>query len=265
MIVREPETVATAESPIGPGTIPPAVATPAVPVDVSVVLPCLDEARTLERCIVTARHALAEMRATGEIIVADNGSTDASVEIAGRDGARVVHVLPKGYGAALQAGIAAARGVWVVIGDADDSYDLGHLPRLIEELSRGYDLVIGNRFAGGIQPGAMPALHRYVGNPVLSGIARALFGCPCGDVHSGLRAFSRDAILKLDLRTTGMEFASEMVVKATVRGLRIAEVPTTLVPDGRGRPSHLRTWRDGWRHLQFLLSYRLTCRQRKGT
>ena len=191
----------------------------------------------------------------GEVIVADNGSTDGSRELARAAGARVVPVEAKGYGSALMGGILAARGKYVVMGDADDSYDFSHVPRFLEKLRAGYDLVMGNRFLGGIQPGAMPALHRYLGNPVLSGIGRLFFHSPCGDFHCGLRGFSKEAIERLDLRTTGMEFASEMVVKATLHGLRIGEVPTTLSPDGRSRPPHLRSWRDGWRHLRFLLLY----------
>jgi glycosyltransferase involved in cell wall biosynthesis len=225
------------------------------PVEISVVLPCLNESLTIERCIAKARRALEGMGAIGEVIVADNGSTDGSQAIAERAGARVVPVAQKGYGAALSGGIAAARGEWVVMGDADDSYDFAHIPRIVEKLRAGYELVMGNRFLGGIQPGAMPPLHRYLGNPVLSGIGRLLFGNPCGDFHCGLRGFSREAILRLNLRTTGMEFASEMVVKATIFGLKITEVPTTLAPDGRDRPPHLRSWRDGWRHLRFLLMY----------
>jgi len=191
----------------------------------------------------------------GEVLVSDNGSTDDSINIAVRLGARVVHVEEKGYGSALMGGITAARGKYVLMGDADCSYDFGHIPRFLNKLREGYDLVMGNRFQGGVQPGAMPALHRYLGNPVLSSIGRLFFHSPCGDFHCGLRAFNRQAILDLNLQTTGMEFASEMVVKATLHGIRIGEVPTTLAPDGRSRPPHLRSWRDGWRHLRFLLIY----------
>ncbi len=200
-------------------------------------------------------RALRENRIRGEVVVADNGSTDGSREIAAQHGARVVEVSQKGYGSALMGGIAAARGTYVIMGDADDSYDFSHLPRFLEKLRQGCDLVMGNRFQGKIFPGAMPPLHRYLGNPVLSGIGRLFFRSPCRDFHCGLRGFNKEAIVRLDLRTTGMEFASEMVVKATIYGLRIAEAPTTLSPDGRSHPPHLRSWRDGWRHLRFLLLY----------
>jgi glycosyltransferase involved in cell wall biosynthesis len=225
------------------------------PIELSVVMPCLNEGETLERCIVKAQQALAASGIAGEVVIADNGSTDGSQAIAQRLGARVAPVEAKGYGSALLGGIAAARGTWVIMGDADDSYDFSHIPRFMEKLRGGCDLVMGNRFLGGIKPGAMPPLHRYLGNPVLSAIGRLFFGSPCGDFHCGLRAFRKEAIMGLGLRSTGMEFASEMVVKATVFGLSIAEVPTTLSPDGRSRPPHLRSWRDGWRHLRFLLMY----------
>jgi len=187
--------------------------------------------------------------------VADNGSTDGSQAIAQGLGARVVPVARRGYGAALIAGIAAARGRYVIMGDSDDSYDFTNLDAFVEKLRQGFDLVMGNRFRGGIKPGAMPPLHRYLGNPVLSTIGRVFFGSPVRDFHCGLRGFNRQAMLGLDLRAPGMEFASEMVVKAMVQGLRITEVPTTLSPDGRSRPPHLRSWRDGWRHLRFLLVF----------
>ena len=225
------------------------------PLELSVVLPCLNEAETLARCIEKAELAMEEHGIRGEVIVADNGSTDGSREIAERMHARVVRVEEQGYGSAVMGGIAAARGRYVIMGDADESYDFSHIPRFLEKLREGYDLVMGNRFAGGIEPGAMPALHRYLGNPVLTGVGRLFFGSPCGDFHCGLRAFSKEAITRLDLRTRGMELASEMVVKATICGLRIAEVPTTLSPDGRSGPAHLRRWRDGWRHLRFMLLY----------
>jgi hypothetical protein len=218
-------------------------------------MPCLNEAQTLEGCIRTAQKAIRALGIAGEVIVADNGSTDDSISIAERCGARVVHVKRRGYGSALLGGIQGAQGTFVLMGDADASYDFGALPTFVAKLREGYDLVMGNRFAGGILPGAMPPLHRYLGNPVLTGIGRLFFHAPCRDFHCGLRAFRRDAILRMDLRTTGMEFASEMVVKATLHGLRIAEVPTTLSPDGRDHPPHLRSWRDGWRHLRFLLMY----------
>jgi hypothetical protein len=223
--------------------------------ELSVVMPCLNEAETLEACIAKAFRSLRDHEVNGEVIVADNGSTDGSQEIAARLGARVIDVEEKGYGSALMGGIAAARGRYVIMGDADDSYDFANLGPFIETLRDGYELVMGNRFRGGIQPGAMPPLHRYLGNPVLTTVGRLFFHSPCSDFHCGLRGFSKESVLKLDLRTTGMEFASEMVVKATLRGLKIAEVPTTLSPDGRSRPPHLRSWRDGWRHLRFLLLY----------
>jgi hypothetical protein len=225
------------------------------PVELSVVLPCLNEAETLATCIQKAQGALARLGVAGEVLVADNGSTDGSREIAEALGAQVVHVPIRGYGAALQAGIEAARGRYVVMADADDSYDLGGLDPFLAKLRDGYDLVMGNRFAGGIADGAMPPLHRYLGNPVLTGIGRLFFRSPIGDFHCGMRGFRRDAILALELRTTGMEFATEMVAKAALRRLRVTEVATTLAKDGRSRPPHLRSWRDGWRHLRFLLLY----------
>lgn len=232
-----------------------AVIQPGAEPEVSIVMPCLNEAETLEVCITKAFAALRRLNVAGEVIIADNGSTDGSQSIALRCGATVVDVEAKGYGSALMGGIAAARGKYVIMGDADDSYDFTNLGPFITKLRDGFDLVMGNRFAGGIKSGAMPPLHRYLGNPVLTGIGRVLFHSPCGDFHCGLRGFSKAAIEALDLRTTGMEFASEMVVKATLHKLRVTEVPTTLSPDGRSRPPHLRSWRDGWRHLRFLLLY----------
>jgi glycosyltransferase involved in cell wall biosynthesis len=223
--------------------------------ELSIVMPCLDEAETLAACIKKAQDYLRRSQTAGEVIVADNGSTDGSQGIAREHGARVVDVDQRGYGAALAGGIRAARGRYVIMADADDSYDFSRLEPFIEKLREGFQLVMGNRFKGGIAPGAMPPLHRYLGNPVLSGIGRAFFSSDIGDFHCGLRGFNREAIEALHLRTTGMEFASEMVVKATLSDLRIAEVPTTLSPDGRSRPPHLRSWRDGWRHLRFLLMY----------
>jgi len=223
--------------------------------EVSVVMPCLNEAATIAECVTTARRALGERGIVGEIIVADNGSTDGSQAIALEAGARVVPVEERGYGAALTGGIAAARGTYVVIGDADGSYDFGISGRFLDKLREGYDLVVGNRFKGGVQRGAMPFLNRYLGNPILSGLGRLFFRCGCSDLHCGMRAFRREAVLAMDLRTTGMEYASEMVVKATLGGFRVTETPTTLVPDGRGRRPHLRPWRDGWRHLRFLLLF----------
>lgn len=224
-------------------------------VELSILMPCLNEAETLATCILKAQSSLKKLNIAGEIIIADNGSTDGSQAIATRLGARVVAVAVKGYGSALMGGIAAARGKYIIMGDADDSYDFTKLEPFFQKLRSGYDLVIGNRFKGGIQPGAMPPLHRYLGNPVLTGMGRLFFRSPCGDFHCGLRGFSKAAIQKLDLRTTGMEFATETVVKATMYKLRITEVPTTLAPDGRSRRPHLRSWRDGWRHLRFMLLY----------
>jgi glycosyltransferase involved in cell wall biosynthesis len=224
-------------------------------IEISVVMPCLNEAETLGTCIEKAQRALRDSGIAGEVIVADNGSCDGSVEIAEGLGARVVKVEAPGYGNALMGGIAAAAGKYVLMGDADDSYDFGHIPRFVEELRTGTELVMGNRFRGGILKDAMPPLHRYFGNPALSGLGRIFFKSPIGDFHCGLRAFSKAAYDRLGLHTTGMEFASEMVVKAALLKLRVAEVPTTLSPDGRSRAPHLRTWRDGWRHLRFLLLY----------
>jgi glycosyltransferase involved in cell wall biosynthesis len=223
--------------------------------ELSIVLPCLNEAETLEICIRKARGWLMAARCDGELVVADNGSTDGSIEIAERCGARVVRVTMRGYGAALYFGSRAARGRFIIIGDADDSYDFSSLSPFIELLRSGYDLVMGNRFRGGIMPGAMPWKNRHLGNPVLSWVGRLFFHSPAQDFHCGLRGYTRDAFERMDLRTTGMEFASEMVIKATLLGLRIAEVPTVLHPDGRSRAPHLRPWRDGWRHLRFMLLY----------
>lgn len=223
--------------------------------ELTILMPCLNEAETLETCIRKAQTFLNESGVNGEIVVADNGSTDGSREIAERCGARVVPVAERGYGAALIGGCNGALGKYVIMGDADDSYDFLHLMPFIEKLREGYDLVMGNRFKGGIEPGAMPPLHRYLGNPVLSFIARLFFPCKIGDYHCGLRGYNRESILKLGLVTTGMEYASEMVVKATLNHLKIAEVPTTLKKDGRSHPPHLRSWSDGWRHLKFLLMH----------
>lgn len=228
-------------------------ATPSL--ELTILMPCLNEAQTLERCITKANRFLAESGVKGEVLIADNGSTDGSQAIATRLGARVVNVPTRGYGAALNAGIRAAYGRYVIMGDSDDSYNFANLQPFVDKLREGYDLVMGNRFRGGIAPGAMPFLHRYLGNPVLTFVGRLFFGSPAHDFHCGLRGFSREAILGLHLRTTGMEFASEMVIKASMNKLRVAEIPTTLDKDGRDRPPHLRTWRDGWRHLRFLLMY----------
>jgi glycosyltransferase involved in cell wall biosynthesis len=223
--------------------------------ELTILMPCLNEAATVARCVEKARGFLARSGIHGEVLVADNGSEDGSRELAQRAGARVVEVAQRGYGAALNAGIAAAHGRYVIMGDADDSYDFSRLERFVDALRQGHPLVMGNRFRGGIRSGAMPFLHRYVGNPVLSFVGRLLFRTRVGDFHCGLRGFDRGAVLALGLRTTGMEFASELVVKAALAGWRIAEVPTTLDRDGRGRAPHLRSWRDGWRHLRFLLVF----------
>lgn len=224
-------------------------------IELSIVMPCLNEAETIGICIDKAMAFLRENQVAGEVVIADNGSTDSSIEIAACKGARVVPVTQKGYGSALMGGINASRGAFVIMGDADDSYDFLNLNPFLAKLRIGYDLVMGNRFKGGIEQGAMPFLNRYLGNPVLSGLGKLFFPNPCGDFHCGLRGFRKTAIEGLDLRTTGMEFASEMLVKATIHKLKIAEVPTTLSPDGRSKPPHLRPWRDGWRHLRFLLMY----------
>ncbi|HVR88233.1 MAG TPA: glycosyltransferase family 2 protein [Candidatus Limnocylindria bacterium] len=224
-------------------------------IELTLLVPCLNEAGTIGACVDQAQAALRDLGVAGEVLVADNGSSDGSQEIARHHGAQVVDAAERGYGAALSAGIAAARGRFVVMADADLSYDFGESGRYLAKLRDGHDLVMGDRFAGGIRPGAMPSLHRYLGNPVLSMIGRLFFGAAVSDFHSGMRGFRRDAIVGLGLRTTGMEFASEMIVRAALAKLRIAEVPATLWPDQRGRPPHLRTWRDGWRHLRFLFLY----------
>ncbi len=223
--------------------------------ELSVVMPCLDEARTIEACIRAAQAFFAESGVIGEVVIADNGSTDGSQDLARTCGARVVDVAQKGYGAALSGGIRAARAPFVIMGDADCSYDFRALMPFWERLRDGADLVMGNRFQGGIRAGAMPWKNRLIGNPLLSGIGRRFFRAPVGDFHCGLRGFSLDAFQRMDLRTTGMEFASEMVIKATLLKMRIDEVACTLSPDGRDRPPHLRPWRDGWRHLRFMLLY----------
>jgi len=223
--------------------------------ELTVLLPCLNEARTLADCIATALACIQTHGLSAEVVVADNGSTDGSQEIATRSGARVISVPERGYGAALYHGAMGARGKFIIMADADGSYDLSDLMPYVVKLREGYDLVMGNRFAGGIKPGAMPWKNRYIGNPVLTGIGRVLFRTPVRDFHCGMRGFTREAFLRMDLRTSGMEFASEMAVKATLSGMRLTEVPTTLSPDGRDRPPHLRPWRDGWRHLRFMLLY----------
>jgi glycosyltransferase involved in cell wall biosynthesis len=223
--------------------------------ELTIVMPCLNEAETLEKCIRKARSFLDRSGIAGEVVIGDNGSTDGSIEIARRCGARVVDIPIRGYGAALYGAIAVSNGKYCVMGDSDDSYDFSNLDLFVKELRAGADVVMGNRFLGGIEPGAMPWKNRYVGNPILSGLGRFLFAAPAQDFHCGLRGFSREAFLRMDLRTTGMEFASEMVIKATLLKMKIVEVPTTLSRDGRSRPPHLRPYRDGWRHLRFMLLF----------
>lgn len=223
--------------------------------ELTILMPCLNEAETLATCIEKAKSFLLSANIEGEVLVSDNGSTDGSIEIAEKHGARVTHVPVKGYGAALIHGIKFAKGRYVIMGDSDDSYDFERLDGFVAELRKGGDLVMGNRFRGGIGRGAMPVLHKYLGNPVLSFIGRLFFKIPIGDFHCGLRGFNREKMLKLGLNSRGMEFASEMIVRAALANYRIVEVPTTLKEDGRSRPPHLRTWRDGWRHLRFLLVF----------
>lgn len=227
----------------------------ALDLELTILMPCLNEAETIATCINKARKFLDRTGVSGEVLVADNGSTDGSQQIAQSLGARVVNVSRRGYGAALLGGISKARGTFIIMGDADDSYNFSALDKFLQELRAGNDLVVGNRFKGGIARGAMPFLHRYLGNPVLSLAGRLFFKVPLGDFHCGLRGFRTQAIRDLGLRTTGMEFASEMIVRAGLVGLKMSEAPTTLEPDGRNRPPHLKTWRDGWRHLKFLLLY----------
>ena len=224
-------------------------------IELTILMPCLNEAETLATCIVKAKSFLESSKISGEILIADNGSTDGSQQIARENGARVVDIPERGYGAALIGGCNAALGQYVIMGDADDSYDFTNLTLYVERLREGDDLVMGNRFKGGIAKGAMPPLHKYLGNPVLSGLGRLFFRCPIKDFHCGLRGYNTKRMRELDLRTTGMEYASEMVVQAIVNGYKVSEVPTTLSPDGRSRPPHLRSWRDGWRHLKFLLMH----------
>ena len=223
--------------------------------ELTILMPCLNEGETIGTCIRKAFTFLRRVSVEGEVLIADNGSTDNSIEIARLAGARVVSVGQKGYGAALMGGIEAARGRFIIMGDADDSYDFAKLDQFLDKLRAGFDVVVGNRFVGGIERGAMPWLHRYLGNPVLSFFGRHFFSLPIGDFHCGLRGFRREPIKSLQLQTMGMEFASEMIVKSGLKQLSIVEVPTTLKPDGRSRATHLKTWRDGWRHLKFLLMY----------
>jgi hypothetical protein len=223
--------------------------------EVTVLLPCLNEAETLGDCVDAAWRGLTALEVHGEVLVADNGSTDGSERIARDHGARVVHVLLGGYGHAVMAGMAAARSRYVITADADGSYDVGNLGPFLRQLQAGHDLVVGNRFRGGIAPGAMPPLHRYLGNPLLSGIGRSLFRVrEVGDFHCGIRGFDRSRMAALQLCSPGFEFCSEMIARSALAGYRMTEVPTTLWPDGRSRPPHLRTWRDGWRHLRLMVS-----------
>lgn len=224
-------------------------------IELTIIMPCLNEALTLETCIRKAQAFLESSGIRGEVVIGDNGSTDGSQEIARRCGAIVVDVPARGYGAALYGATLGSRGKYVIMGDSDDSYDFSNLMPFVEKLREGYDLVMGNRFKGGIKPGAMPWKNRYIGNPALTTIGRVLFRCPASDFHCGLRGYSIAAFRTMDLVTSGMEYASEMVIKATLLHLKIAEVPTTLSPDGRNRPPHLRPWRDGWRHLRFMALY----------
>lgn len=224
-------------------------------VEVSIVLPCLNEERTVGICVTKAINFLTENGINGEVVIADNGSTDSSIEIASTRGANIVRVEKKGYGSALQGGIEAARGEYIIMADSDDSYDLENLLPFVEKLREGYELVMGNRFLGGIRKGAMPWHHQYIGNPVLSFIGRLFFRTPAKDFHCGLRGFTKEAAIKMNLQTTGMEFASEIVIKSSILGMKTCEVPTILSPDGRDRPPHLNSFRDGWRHLRFLLIY----------
>src|SRR5713226_9534779 len=223
--------------------------------EVSVVIPCLNEARSIAICVVTARASFSKAGVRGEVVVADNGSTDGSIDIAEQHGARVVRVPTKGYGNALRAGIEAAQGDFIVMGDGDDSYDFTQVPEFVAKWREGADFVMGNRLAGGIKPGAMPWHHRYLGTPVMSSILNLFFRAGIRDVNCGMRGFPRDLYHRLGLRTTGMEFASEFVIKAAKMGTRIVEIPVALWPDKRGRPPHLRSFRDGWRHLRFMLLF----------
>jgi glycosyltransferase involved in cell wall biosynthesis len=223
--------------------------------ELTILMPCLNEAKTIGNCIQQAQKFLGDYKIQGEILIADNGSTDGSDQIAQTLGARIVKIKEKGYGNAIRGGITVARGKYIIIGDADESYDFYHLMPFLNKLREGNDLVMGNRFKGGIEPGAMPPLHQYLGNPILSGIGKLFFKTPINDFHCGLRGFSKESALKMDLHSSGMEFASEMVIKASLLKMNICEIPTTLSPDGRDRPPHLQTWRDGWRHLRFMLIY----------
>src|SRR5438874_2010146 len=225
------------------------------PIEVSVVIPCLNEANSIGICVEKAQKAFKNAGLRGEVVVADNGSTDGSMSIAGSLGARVIRVEQRGYGSALKAGIRAARGAFIVMGDADDSYDFSEVPRFVEEWRKGNDVVMGNRFAGQIKPGAMPWHHKYIGNPGLTALLNLFFHSGIGDPHCGMRGFTREIFDKMDLRSSGMEFASEFVIKAAQVGAKATEIPITLWKDKRGRPPHLRSFRDGWRHTRFMLLY----------
>ncbi len=222
-------------------------------VEFTILMPCLNEAQTLKTCIVKAYEGLAAAQVSGEVLIADNGSTDHSPEIAEREGARVVYVSKRGYGAALLAGIQSAKGEYVIMGDSDDSYDWSKIQSFVEYLHAGYDVVMGTRLKGTILPNAMPPLHRWLGNPVLTFIGNVLFGTRISDYHCGMRGFKRASVLQINLHTPGMEFATEFVAKAALHRLKMTEVPITYYPDGRSRRPHLRTWQDGWRHLSFML------------
>jgi glycosyltransferase involved in cell wall biosynthesis len=224
-------------------------------IELSIVMPCLNEAQTIGACVRKAMKFLRDNEIDGEVVIGDNGSTDESRDIARRNGARVVNVSARGYGSAIHGATQNCRGSFIIVGDADDSYDFSNLMPFIDRLRQGDDLVMGNRFRGGVRDGAMPWKNRYIGNPILSAIGRLFFSCPAKDFHCGLRGYSGAAFRRMDLQTAGMEFASEMVIKATLLKMKISEVPTTLDPDGRSRPPHLRPWRDGWRHLRFMLLY----------
>ncbi len=223
--------------------------------ELSIVLPCLNEELTVGTCVAKAVAFLNHNKIKGEVIVADNGSSDRSTEIAELEGARVIRIEQKGYGSALRGGFNAAQGKYLIMADSDDSYDLVNLLPFVEKLREGYDLVMGNRFKGGIKKGAMPWHHQYIGNPILSFVGKLFFKTPAKDFHCGLRGFTKEAVQNMDLQTTGMELASEIVIKASILGLKTCEVPTTLSPDGRDRPPHLSSFRDGWRHLRFLMLY----------
>src|SRR5271170_6378927 len=228
------------------------------PVELTILMPCLNEAETLARCIEKAKLGIQRSGVRGEIVIADNGSTDGSQAIAEKLGVRLVPVKEKGYGAALIGGVRAASGKWIIMGDADGSYDFSDVNGFVKKFQAGDELIMGCRLpigGGTISPGAMPWKNRWIGNPVLSFIGRLFFKCPAHDFHAGLRGFTKTAFEKMDLQTTGMEFASEMVIKSTLKKLKITEVPVTLRPDGRSRPPHLKPWRDGWRHLRFMLLF----------